>query len=270
MNRKGPGLFLDFYKKERTGVIVLTILAILIAIIPRWIMAEKEPVKLTILSDSAIISAPANYTTNKDSFRKPGFYQRWKKELISLGVPESRIGLIYSRIQKEQYIDKDEWIRLTGVSPEKLVTPHPPHNKDFNLKTVNPIELNSADSATLLKLPGIGAKYAARIIKFRIATGGFYSPRQLFDIWYIDSNIIKPAMSFLYANERNIKKLEVSEDNKNRLIAHPYFNKRDVEAILRFKAQHGAISARNILEHPAIDETTKTHMLHYLLLDDEN
>jgi len=48
------------------------------------------------------------------------------------------------------------------------------------------VDLNDADSVTLLTLYGIGPSFAKRIIKYRNLLGGFYSKNQLLEVYGFD------------------------------------------------------------------------------------
>ena len=48
------------------------------------------------------------------------------------------------------------------------------------------IDINSADSATFMSLPGIGKFFAGKIVSYRKELGGYSYPEQLMDIWHFD------------------------------------------------------------------------------------
>jgi competence ComEA-like helix-hairpin-helix protein len=50
------------------------------------------------------------------------------------------------------------------------------------IEVVYPININTADQATLQLLPGIGKTYASRIIDYRLANNGFSSIEELLQI----------------------------------------------------------------------------------------
>ena len=53
------------------------------------------------------------------------------------------------------------------------------------------IELNSADSLELLRLPGIGATFSRRIISYREFLGGFAHVNQLLEVYGISENTLE-------------------------------------------------------------------------------
>jgi DNA uptake protein ComE-like DNA-binding protein len=48
------------------------------------------------------------------------------------------------------------------------------------------LDINQADSAALLALPGIGPYYAGKIVSYRERLGGYSSPEQLLEIYHFD------------------------------------------------------------------------------------
>ena len=45
------------------------------------------------------------------------------------------------------------------------------------------VEINTADSAELMRLNGIGASFSRRIVKYRNLLGGFISKEQLLEVY---------------------------------------------------------------------------------------
>ncbi|MDR0796724.1 MAG: helix-hairpin-helix domain-containing protein, partial [Tannerella sp.] len=59
-----------------------------------------------------------------------------------------------------------------------------PRTEKYSTGTV--VELNSADTTILKKVPGIGSAFANRIVRFRNLLGGFYTVQQLAEVYGID------------------------------------------------------------------------------------
>ena len=53
------------------------------------------------------------------------------------------------------------------------------------------MELNTADTATLKKIPGIGSYYARKIVAYREALGGFVSKSQVTEIDGLPPDIVQ-------------------------------------------------------------------------------
>lgn len=106
-------------------------------------------------------------------------------------------------------------------------------------------ELNSADTALLSKLPGIGKGRASIITHRRAELGGFYSIEQLCEIENIPDSIIDPIIPYINIELDSIKKININKTSIKRLHRHPYISYYQARAIynLRWDKKHnGTIS----------------------------
>jgi len=104
------------------------------------------------------------------------------------------------------------------------------HHKD----TVK-IELNTADSAALLALTGIGPSYAGRIIKYRDRLGGFYIREQLMELKGMDSIRFNQFKEQITIDTALIRKIDLNTVAFKDLLKHPYFEYYLVKAIFQKK-----------------------------------
>lgn len=119
------------------------------------------------------------------------------------------------------------------------------------------IELNSADSLDLLQLNGIGPVFASRILKYRNLLGGFYGKHQLLEVYGFPEETYHSISENLTTDSLQVKKLRINFTGYAELIRHPYFEKRNVEAILNFRQNNGPFSSREqLLTEGLIDTTT--------------
>lgn len=97
------------------------------------------------------------------------------------------------------------------------------------------VDLNIADSITLLKLTGIGPTYAGRIVEYRNKLGGFVSQEQLLEVYGMDSTRITQFSeeAFLSSVEPIIKYVNLDEFKV--LLRHPYLNYYQVKSIVNFR-----------------------------------
>lgn len=84
------------------------------------------------------------------------------------------------------------------------------------------VELNSADSAALDALPGIGPYYARQIIRYRNRLGYFADISQLMDIRGIDSALLDKLRDRIYIDPASIRKIDFYTMSADSLAAHPY------------------------------------------------
>lgn len=111
--------------------------------------------------------------------------------------------------------------------------------KSLKGESVIVIELNSADSAKLIQLNGVGSVYANRIIKYRDLLGGFYSTSQLLEVYNFTEETFKKIENNITADTLLIRKIRLNFAEFPELLRHPYFKKKQVEAIINFRNKNG-------------------------------
>lgn len=97
------------------------------------------------------------------------------------------------------------------------------------------VELNSADSAALDALPGIGPYYARQIIRYRNRLGYFADISQLMDIRGIDSALLDKLRDRIYIDPASIRKIDFYTMSADSLAAHPYIGPYAAKGIDRLR-----------------------------------
>ena len=114
------------------------------------------------------------------------------------------------------------------------------------------IELNTADSATLTTLHGIGPSFARRIISYRNRLGGFYKKEQLKEVFGLDSLTYSGLQPQVRVDAGHIKKIPVNKVTFDELSHFPYLSYKQMNAIIQFREQHGDYESINDLKNIAI------------------
>jgi len=164
-----------------------------------------------------------------------------KKGIITLGI------LITALFVLPQTIRRNECpvFLITRVEhPDTL----PVHSARADVP--QPIELNTADSTTLVGIHGIGPYYANKILRYRKQLGGYHSPRQLKEIkfQYLDIDSLLPRFT---ANPALIRKRELDTMSFKAILHHPYLQYEEVQLIFNAKRKFGKINY-SILESEKI------------------
>ncbi|MFV0592892.1 MAG: helix-hairpin-helix domain-containing protein [Draconibacterium sp.] len=127
------------------------------------------------------------------------------------------------------------------------------------------VELNSADSVRLMELPGIGPAYARRIIRYRELLGGYYSTRQLTEVYNFPEETYKEIKKSIYADTLAIRKLRINFLEYSELLRHPYLNKEQVSQILSRREKQGAYkNLSEVASLQAFDDKTFKRVRPYL------
>lgn len=106
------------------------------------------------------------------------------------------------------------------------------------------LELNVADSATLVRVPGVGGTTASVILRYRERLGGFSSPEQLRECvqWESAQKYMDGWVSeWFKADENLIKKSNVNRLSFKELLRHPYLNYDQVGQLCRRREKAGGI-----------------------------
>jgi DNA uptake protein ComE-like DNA-binding protein len=127
------------------------------------------------------------------------------------------------------------------------------------------IELNSADSARLTELNGIGPSFAVRIIRYRDRLGGFYRKEQLKEIYDVDSLQYGAINAEVSVNPRLVKKIGINTISFDQLRLFPYLTYKQANAVIQYRVQHGNYKSIEDMKNIAIlDERTLQKTAPYL------
>lgn len=130
---------------------------------------------------------------------------------------------------------------------------------------IEKVELNSADTTALIALPGIGSVYAGRIIKYRDLLGGFYSTRQLLEVYNFPSETFDQVSAYVYTDTMKLTKIRINFGDYGDLIRHPYLNSEQVKAILVARNKNGSFkNLKNVEQLKAIDAETFSRVKPYI------
>lgn len=123
--------------------------------------------------------------------------------------------------------------------------------KQDKFKEPTRVELNTADTTLLKKIPGIGSTTALNIIRYREQLGGFYSPLQLGEKlkWEKAQEMLPEWVSqWMSADPGQIRKLDVNHSDFKTLVHHPYLNYEQVKALFNYRRNWGNLSSIEVLK----------------------
>jgi len=103
------------------------------------------------------------------------------------------------------------------------------------------VELNTADTATLKKVPGIGSAFANRIVNYRKILGGYYSVAQLSEVYGIDEERFLSLQTWFSVDPSQIKKIEINAIAQDSLQRHPYISYAQARVIIQQRRQKGKL-----------------------------
>ncbi|MBQ8046452.1 MAG: helix-hairpin-helix domain-containing protein [Prevotella sp.] len=194
-------------------------------------------------------------------------------QLLSLGLTTWQVRNIYKyRHRGGIYRRKEDFARLYGLTQqqyrrlepfirigsdyqpaERLVEAREPAAESEALPPVSApktklshgetVDLNTADTALLQQIPGIGSYYSRRIVDYRERLGGYYDPRQLLEI----DGFPEEALDYCRLDSPPFRRISVNRMSLSQLRRHPYLSFYQARAITDYRRLHGDLRDVNQL-----------------------
>lgn len=98
------------------------------------------------------------------------------------------------------------------------------------------LDLNTADTTELKRIPGIGSYYASKICRYRQRLGGFVSVEQIKEIDGLPDGI---EQWFIVSPNAPTTRLNVNRATFKELVHHPYLTYDQVKAIFSYRQKYG-------------------------------
>jgi hypothetical protein len=133
-----------------------------------------------------------------------------------------------------------------------------------------PVNLNRADSATFLTLPGIGPVFAGRIVRYRHLLGGYCNVAQLSEIYGMSQETVDLVTPLLLLDTAGLEKLPLNRCSFGQLLRHPYLEYEDVKNMVQYMDTEGGIgSLGEIHENGLLADSTLEKIAPYLDFSDD-
>ncbi|WP_418992778.1 helix-hairpin-helix domain-containing protein [Alistipes sp.] len=128
-----------------------------------------------------------------------------------------------------------------------------------------PVELNTADSATLRSIAGIGERTVGPIMAYRERLGGFHSPEQLAEVPGVTERNYETILKQIYCDSCKIRKIDVNFASPNVLGRHPYIASRTLRKLLKTRQLKGGWStAEEMIEDHILTPEEAARLSPYL------
>ena len=101
------------------------------------------------------------------------------------------------------------------------------------------VNINSADTTELQKIPGIGSYYARSIIRYRERLGGFVSMSQIQEV----EGVPETALHYMNIDAKHIRKMNVNQLSLAELRKHPYLDFYQAKEIVNYRRTHGPLKS---------------------------
>jgi competence protein ComEA len=186
------------------------------------IATEEDFIKLGLTKKQA--SGILNYRNKSGKFRKKEDFSK-----------------MYT-ISKNEYERLEAFISIpVEIKEEKIYA----EKKAYNLKPKDKltVEINTADSLELIRVPGIKGYTAMKIIELRNKLGGFYSREQLREVYRIDSARYSEIEPFIIVDQFMVKYININKATIDEMKIHPYIRYNLANVIVNYRQQHGLFTS---------------------------
>ncbi|HCY42315.1 MAG TPA: hypothetical protein DHV48_13325 [Prolixibacteraceae bacterium] len=183
-------------------------------------------------------------------------------DFIRLGFTEKQVRTIRNYKSKGgNFRSKADFLKIYGISETQKVELDDyiaiPERETVKTESVIKtaviqIEINTADSIDLMKLPGIGEKLSKRIVKYRDLLGGFHTIAQLKEVYGLSEQVIQRIEGMIKIDLGKIKKVDLNFAEWNELARHPYIQKNRAQQIVKFRTKYGSIHEPSVLRDSMI------------------
>ena len=204
--------------------------------------------------------------------------EQWSK----MGLKDWQIKVIKNYEAKGgKFNKKEDFKRMFCISPSEYEILEPyisipeqkneyadrkPEIREIKKKVL--VDLNTADSVTLLTLYGIGPSFAKRIIKYRNLLGGFYSKNQLLEVYGFDQDRLDKIEANCDVSSSGIKKININTVRTDELKKHPYMDYYTAKAVIDKRVVLGKFtSMQQIKAIPLIHDDLFNKIQHYFTLE---
>ena len=277
--------YFSFSKAEKNGLLVLLTILLIIVVVnlllpvivrpPQYDFASWEKQlasyqrQLDSLKKEKTRLHPFPFNPNKVSF----------EELLAMGISEKPAANWTNYLQKGGHFRKaDDIAKIYGLSdsickelipfiqieeepnestivvprqingrPDTLFKTRLPEAKTIKKNAIPIVDLNHADSVSLVQLPGIGPVLAGRIIKYRQLLGGYYSVEQLKEVYGMRNEHIQKAVPFLKVTSDSLKLIQINFASLGELARHPYISYKEAKAVVNKREKEGKIKSFDVL-----------------------
>lgn len=212
----------------------------------------------------------ANFKKEKLRLQHFELNQVSQTELESYNIKEWQARRIINYREKvHPYKSKEELFKVYGLDSafvrELLPFVILEESAEVKDESVKVVELNSADSLTLISIRGIGPTYAKRIIAYREKLGGFYKKEQLLEVYGIREEQYENLQRYFKVDQTLIHRINLNRATFKELVHHPYLSYEQVKSIVNFRENVRPFeSVEELKQLELIDDALFSKIANYL------
>jgi DNA uptake protein ComE-like DNA-binding protein len=197
------------------------------------------------------------------NYRRAGAVFRTPQSVARVySLPDESIGRLLPYIViGEEYAERKRY-NAAGRSERELSARHEgkgvaadsvPARKSIypeKFKTLTKVDPNTADTALLQRIPGVGSWISRNIVEQRERLGGYHSAEQLLEVKFFSPELLE--WFEVDASAVSIKQLDVNTASFQRLNSHPYITYEQTRDLLRYIRLYGRVDSIDALRRTGI------------------
>lgn len=170
-------------------------------------------------------------------------------------------------VSREMFARLEPYITLVA-SPETSREPLPEPAARTAAVRFGPVELNGADSASLVTVSGIGALTAGRILALRSALGGFANKEQLAEVRGMTRENYERILGQIFVDSAGIRKIDINFASPQQLATHPYFMPEVLRKVVKNRQLKGGWSStEQLIEDKTLTREQAERLAPYLIFN---
>jgi competence ComEA-like helix-hairpin-helix protein len=270
MNFKKFSTYFNFSKSQRSGLLVLLLLIVVLQTIyffvdfslpikenpekEKWLAVQTE---IDSLKATTLIQGSKLYPFN------PNFISDYKG--YKLGMTVAEIDRLLSFRKQNKFVNSaEEFQKVTQISDSLLVVIAPyfkfpdwvkqktnwktfPNSNYYSFvkkEKIVVIDINIATSEELVKVYGVGEVIAQRILNYKESLGGFVAMEQLNEVWGVSPEVVTNLnKQFKVISLSGIKKVDINNASIKELAQFPYFKYALAKQIVIYRSMNGTIAS---------------------------
>ncbi len=152
----------------------------------------------------------------------------------------------YEKNVRESYKRNDKKSAAPNHSTRQSVADDyvPKYSAQNKFGSLTKVDINTADTTLLKRIPGVGSGIAGAIVRLREKLGGFHSVDQLAEIKYITPELYE---WFAVTSTKGINRININTADFRTLNSHPYISYNQTRDIINYRRLYGEIKDKDAL-----------------------
>ncbi len=164
----------------------------------------------------------------------------WTKDDLKTLRPYIRIGKAFQK--KEHVTAPYEKEQRSNEETAKRDSLRSYMSNKFKEHTL--VDINTADTTLLKRIPGIGSHFARSIVRYREKLGGYHQTEQLIEIHDFPTE----TLDWFTVSTPLLKKIDINKADFKQMASHPYIGYDNTKRIKNYQRLYGNIKSIDQLE----------------------